>query len=131
MLFGAVGPVHDQHGGEEGLRGLDLGAVVEGGSVDVGDLLVEAALAGADFANLGEEVVEVGLVEEGSFFQSLFVEHVAAQGEVAQDADGPLAKLGGAGGIHAETDGDDGVEIVVGGGVAFAVGGSYPEFPDN
>jgi hypothetical protein len=56
---------------------------------------------------------------------------VAAQGEVAQHADGPLAELGGAGGINPEADGDDGVEIVEGGEVTFAVGGSGSEFPNN
>jgi hypothetical protein len=42
-----------------------------------------------------------------------------------------LPKLDGAGGIDAETDSDDGVEVVELRVVVFPVGGSCPEFPDN
>ena len=63
--------------------------------------------------------------------QPVFVQNIPANGEVAQDADGPLAELGGAGGVDPEADGDDGVEIVEGGEITFAIAGSIPEFPDN
>ncbi len=110
---------------------LGLCAVIHRRGVNVGDLLVEASFAGSDFADFREQVVEVGLVEDGTVFQAFLVEHIPTGGEVAQDADLPLAKLGGAGGVHPEADGDDGVEVVEGGEVAFAVAGSIPEFPDN
>ena len=51
--------------------------------------------------------------------------------EVAQNADGPLAELGGPRRVHAEADGDDDVEVIKSGEVAFTVAGSIPEFPDN
>ena len=102
-------------GGKKPWVVLGLGAVVEGGGVNGGDFLVKPALAGADFADLGQQVVEVGLVEEGAVFQAILVEDVAAEGEVSQHAIGPLAELGGAGGIDPEADGNDGVELVEGG----------------
>jgi len=42
-----------------------------------------------------------------------------------------LAELRAAGAADAVADGEDGVEVVVLGVIGFAVGGSYPEFPDN
>jgi len=88
----------------------------------------------SDFADLSEEVVEIGVVEEHAVFQPLLVQHVAADGEVAQDADGPLAELGGAGRVHPETDGDDGVEVVVldrTGHLASTFQANYPEIPEG
>ncbi len=144
VLFGAVRPAHDQlgggvpvdgevefvlHGGEEGLRCPSVWLVVHRGGVDVGDFLVEAALTGAYFADFCEQVVEVCLIEDGTVFQPIFVQDVAANCEVPQDADGPLAELGGASGVDPEADGDDGVEVVEGGGVILAIFGSVSEIP--
>ena len=39
--------------------------------------------------------------------------------------------LGNSRGLNAEADGDDGVEVVEGGEISFAIAGSIPEFPDN
>jgi hypothetical protein len=97
----------------------------------VGHLLVEAALAEADLADLLKQVLEIVLAEKAPVFQPLLVEHVAFDGELAQDGGGPLAELGGADGIDPVADGDDGIEVVVLGIVAFTVAGSYPEIPDN
>ena len=52
-------------GGEEVAGLLGVFVVVGGEGVDVGDFLVEAPLAGADFADLFEEVPEVVVPEAG------------------------------------------------------------------
>ena len=56
---------------------------------------------------------------------------VAVDGEIPKNTGGPLAELRGADGIDPVADRYDGVQIVVLGLVGFAVGGSYPEFPNN
>lgn len=113
------------------MGGLRVGVVVQCGGVDVGNLLVKPAFAGANFANFIEQGIEICLAEDGAVFEAFLVEHIAADGEVAQNTGRPLAELGGALGIDPVADGDDGVEIVESGEVLLAVGGSIPEFPDN
>jgi len=119
------------NGGEEALGGRSVLVVVDAGGVDVGDLLVEATFGQADLADLIEQALEVVLTEEGAVLHTLAVDDVAADGEVAQHAGGPLAELGGAHRVDAVTDRDDGVEVVVLNRVSLTVTCSYPEFPDN
>jgi hypothetical protein len=99
--------------------------------VDVGDLQVKLPLAGGDFADFREQVFVLLLAQEGAVFQPLLVQHIAANGKVAQDAGGPLPELDGAGRVHAKANGDDGVQVVESGEVLFAFGGSCSEFPNN
>jgi hypothetical protein len=49
----------------------------------------------------------------------------------AQPLRGPDAELSAALGLHPVANGNDDIEVVVGSFVVFAIGGSYPEFPDN
>jgi len=145
-FLSAVCPAHDQLGGgvavdgkvelvldsgEKSLRRFSLCAVIHRGGVNVGNLLIEATLAGADFADFRKQVVKVGLVEDGTVFQPFLVQNIPTDGEVPQDADGPLAELGGAGGVDAEADGDDGVETVECGEVFLPVFGSMSEIPTH
>ena len=81
-------------GGEEPFGGGGVLVVVDAGGVDVGDLLVEATLGQADLADLVEQAFEVVLTEEGAVLHAPTVDDVAADGEVAQHAGGPLAELG-------------------------------------
>ena len=52
------------HGGEKGLADLGVGIVINAGGVDVGDLLVEKPLGGADVLNPPEQFLKIieGLV---------------------------------------------------------------------
>jgi len=67
----------------------------------------------------------------GVVFQPLAVEGVALGQMLAQGAGGPLAKAGALDRLDPIADRDDDVEVVVLRLVGFAIGGSYPEFPDN
>ena len=59
------------HRGEERLRRFRLRAVIHGGGVNVGDLLVEPPLAGADFADFRQQVIVILLAQKRSVFQAL------------------------------------------------------------
>ena len=82
------------HGSEEGLRGGRIHAIVHRGRVDIGDLLVEATLAGAYLADLRKKGVVEFLAQEGSVLLPILIQHIAANGEVAQHTRCPLAELG-------------------------------------
>lgn len=67
-------------------------------------------------------------------FHPVAVEHVTAQGEVAQDAGGPLPKLGGPDRVDPVPDRNDRIEVVVldaPGHLSGALGANYPEIPDR
>ena len=101
-------------GGEEALGGGCVLVVVDAGGVDIGDLLVEAAIGQADLADLVEQALEVVLAEEGAVLHVPAVDDPAADGEVAQHAGVPPAEPGGAHRIDAVAHRNDGVEVVVG-----------------
>ena len=102
------------HGLEEGLGDLGLRVVVDAALlVDVGDLQVEAALAGPDLADALEQLVEVVLAEPPVELQPLVVEHEPLDDELLEGLGGPDAELGGPGAVDPIADGDDGVEVVV------------------
>jgi hypothetical protein len=103
--------------------------VVDGGGVDVGDLLVELALAEADFADALELFFEVLSGQDGAASLEAFVVHdEALDGEFLDHGGRPFAELDGPLGVDLVADGDDGGEVVVAGVVVFAIGGSYPKF---
>ena len=107
------GPVHFVLHGLEELDALRLGGVViNAGGVNVGDLLVESPLGGADVLNPAEQFLEIieGLV---GVFQAFVVEDKAFDDEFAEFLGGPDAEAGGDGAFDAVADGDDGVEVVV------------------
>jgi len=61
----------------------------------------------------------------------LVVHREALDGELLDDARGPLAELHSALGVDLVPDGDDGREVVVLRVVALGVGSSYPKASDN
>ena len=81
--------------------------------VDVGDLEVEAPLAGADLADALEQFVEVVLAEARALLEPFVVEHEALDDELPERLRGPDAELRGLAAVDAVADGDDGVEVVV------------------
>ena len=120
------------HGGEEAHGGDSGDVVVDRGGVDVGNFLVELALAQADFPDALELFLEVFFTENGAVvFQTLVIHRKALDGEGLDDAGGPLAELDGAFRVHLVADGDDGGEVVVLGVVGFTVGGSYSKISNN
>jgi hypothetical protein len=112
-------------GGKELLRQGCLRAVIGREGVDVGDLLINAALAGADFPYALEQFVEIVLAE-GVFalLEPLVVHDESLDDELAQGFGGPDAELGGLVAVDPVADSDDGVEVVVFGGVFLPVRGS-------
>jgi hypothetical protein len=120
------------HRGKEPLRRRSGDIVVNRGGVDVGDLLVELALAQPDFPDALQLFLEVFFAEDRAVvFQALVIHRVALDGERLDDAGGPFAELHGAFGVHLVADGDDRGEVVVLGIVGFAVGGSYSKISNN
>jgi len=117
------------HGGEETLGGGRAQIVVNGGGVDIGDFLVELALAQTNFADALELFFEVLLAEDrAACFQSFIVHGKALDGVFLDDRRRPFAELDGPLGVDLVADGHDGGEVVVPGIVALAVSGSYPKF---
>ena len=106
------GPVHFVLHGLEEFDADRLGRIViAAGGIDVGDLLVEAPLGGADVLNPPEQLLEIieGLV---GIFQAFVVENEALDDEFAELLRGPDAKAGGDGAFDAVADRDDGVEVI-------------------
>ena len=131
-----IGSIHDQlggglsRGGEEELV-LDLGEedggflflppVVAAEGEEVADFLVEAFLRGPDFANAGEEFVEV--VPAAGVLEAFVVHDEAFDDKFGQTGCRPLAELSSALGTNAVADGQNGFEPVVAqtsGDLAFA-----------
>ena len=72
--------------------------------------------------------------EERAIFQPFLVQHIAANGIIPQHPGGPLAEPNGAGRVHPETHGDDGVKVVMfnlAGNLASAFRSNYSEFPNS
>jgi hypothetical protein len=120
------------HRREEALGGLRRHVVVDRRGVDVGDLLVELALRQADLADALELLFEVAIAQDGAAaLEALVVHREALDGELLDDARGPLAELHRALGVDLVADRDDGREVVVLGVVRLAVGGSYSKTSNN
>jgi hypothetical protein len=101
------------HGLEERLRRLGVLVVVDAALlVDVGDLEVEAPLAGADLADSLEQLVEVVLAEALVQLQPLVVEDEPLDDELAQGLGRPDAELRGLRAVDPVADRDDRVEVV-------------------
>ena len=117
------------------LRDLGVRVVVDAALlVDVGDLQVEAALAGADLADALEQLVEVVLAEarpclsrSSSSTKPLTMNSLSVC--VAQ-----MRNCVASAAVDAVADGDDGVEVVelcVASDLAASLRLNYPEFPDS
>lgn len=125
--FGVVGPLVDYLGGrlagdgpvelvldglEEGQAYLLGGVVIDGGSVYVGNFLVESPLGGANVLYATQELVEV--VEWLVRVLEPLVVHSETLDDVFGEAlGGPDAKAGGNVGFHPVADGDDHVEVII------------------
>ena len=83
------------------------------GGVDVGDLLVEEPLAGADVADARQQLIEVTLPESAARFDALVVEGEAFDQQLAEPGSGPLAELSAARRPDPVADGQNHAEAVV------------------
>jgi len=120
------------HGREKALGGGGASVVVDGGGVDVGDLLVELALAEPDFADALKLFLEILACQDGAtVFEALVVHGKALDGEFLDHGGRPLAELDGALRVDLVADRDDGREVVVLRLIELAVSSSYPKFSDN
>lgn len=116
---------------EKDAGGRSIGVIVNGRGVDVRNLLIEAALAQADFPDFFQEMFKVIDIQEGAVFHPLFVYDVAAYGKLAEYICTPLSELSGSHRINTVSDRDYSIQIVVFYLVIFAVCGSLSEFPTN
>ena len=134
-LGGGV-PVHGEvhlvlHRGIEAFRGGGSTVVVDSSGIQVGDLLIELALAGTDLPDALQLFLKVFVGQIGALLEPFVVHDPAANGVLRCDLIDPFAELNGALGIDLEADRDDHLKRVMVGGIAFAVCGSYPKFSDN
>ena len=100
------------HGGEEALGGLFAFAVVRRHCEDFADALVNARLAGADFADARQQFIEMIHRAEVAL-EAFVVQHEALDQIFGQPRRGPLAELGAARGADAVADGQNGFQPVV------------------
>ncbi len=120
------------HGGKKTFGRLRRHVVVNRRGVDVGDLLVELALREANLPDALQLFFEILFREDGTAgLDALVIHHVGLDGELLDDAGGPLAELHGTLGVDLVAHGDDGGQFVMLGVVAFAIGGSYSKFSNN
>jgi len=112
---------------EEGLGRLGILAGVHRRGIDVGDFLIKLPLTCPDFTDFRQQVLKILLAKKCPTLKPLFIQHIAANGIVAQHTRGPLAKLNGTSRVHPETDSDDGVEVVEPRRVILAIPGSMSE----
>ena len=85
---------------EEHPCGRSILIVVHARGIDVRQFLVEPPLRETNLANLGQQMLEVVLTKERPVLHTLLVEHVAANGKLAQHARIPLAELGSADAVY-------------------------------
>ena len=81
---------------EKHLGQLRIAVVVDAGGVDVGDLLVEEPLAGANISYAGQQFIEIVLPQRPSGLDALVVEREPFDQQLAEPCSGPLTKLGAA-----------------------------------
>lgn len=120
--------------GVEVQRDRRIFVVVDARRVDVGDLMIEAALARTDRTDPRQQIVEIVGPETVAGDELLVVDREALRQVVAERGCSPLAELGSAGSADAIPHGNDHVEGVVvhepfdrpG-----TLGLNYPEFPDS
>jgi hypothetical protein len=69
------GPVHlVLHNLKELPRHLGVRVIVDARGIDVGDLLIEHSLAGANISNTGEQLIKVGIAESPPSLDAFVVE---------------------------------------------------------
>lgn len=111
---------------KEALRQRSVLVVVDAGGVDVGDLLVKPALAGADVLDAAGQFLEV-IVAHIRVLQPLVVQHEALGDVFLELVRRPLAETNRHRAAHPESQGQHHVEVVVCHLIRFAVGGSCSE----
>jgi hypothetical protein len=120
------------HGGKKPLGGLRRHIVVNGRGINVGDLLVKLALGEPNLTNALKLLFKILHRQDGpACLDALVIHHIGFDGELLNDACGPLAKLHGPFGIDLVAHRDDGPQMVVLGVVAFAVRSSYSKISNN
>ena len=134
-LGGGV-PVHGEvhlvlHRGIEAFRGGGSTVVVDSSGIQVGDLLIELALAGTDLPDALQLFLKVFVGQIGAPLEPFVVHDPAANGVLRCDLIDPFAELNGALGVALEADRDDHLQGIVLDSVRLAVCGSYPKFSDN
>ena len=71
------------------------------GGKQIGDLLIETALAQPDFPDFLEQPLEIVFAQERAILHALTIKHIAGNGILLQHLRSPAAELGGTNGIDA------------------------------
>ena len=124
------------HEGIEGLCRLTIFVVIIAALLeDIGYFLIGAALAGANFPDALQQLVEVILAEGAAILHQLVVEDEALLDVLFERLRRPLTEACGLLGVHAVTHGDDSVEVIKIGGLRrkfgnseFSHAGSFVQF---
>lgn len=120
------------HGGEKALGSQGCHIVIDGGCIDVGDLLVELALGETNLPNTLQLFFKILVGKDGATaFQSFVIHGIALDGELLNDSGRPLAELHCTFGIYLVTNGNDSCKTVMFGVVVFSVSGSYSKISNN
>ena len=98
---------------EKHLGQLRIAVVVDAGGVDVGDLLVEEPLAGANVPDARQQFVEIVLPQRPSGLDALVVEREPLDQQLAEPCRGPLAELGAAQRADPVANGQNHLQVVV------------------
>lgn len=104
---------------------LGILIVIKRRCVQICDLLIELPFAQPYLPNLFKLPLEVFVRKHMPFFQAFHVHCPALNGMVFHDLTRPFVELHGTLIIDLEADGNDGLQVIVFGVVAFSICGSY------
>ena len=114
------------------LGSLGRHIVIDGGCIDVGDLLVELAFGETNLPNALQLLFKILVGKDGATaFQASVIHSIALDGELLYDSGRPFAELHCTFGVYFVTNGNDSGKTVVFGVVAFSVSGSYSKISNN
>ena len=118
----------------ESSRRCRIFVIVNGCSIQVGDLLIKLSFAGTDFTDALQLLIKILLCQIRSAFQPFIIHHPAFDGVVLGDLVYPFTKLYGTLGIDLEAYGNDHLKAIVLGitcHLARPFRLNYPEIPDS
>ena len=123
MFFGMVSPCHNDfcgsiamdgivhlilHRSKEILGELAVEGIIHGGSIDVRDFLIETALTGTDFLNLGNQMFKIVFIKNLTVDEPAFVQNISLLGKSVQHPGCPLPELRCPAGVDTVADCNNG-----------------------
>lgn len=81
------------HRSKEILGELAVEGIIHGGGIDVRDFLIETALTGTNFLNLGNQVFKIVFIKNLTVDEPAFVQNISLLGKSVQHLCCPLSEL--------------------------------------